>query len=47
MKVRLSISVTISRDRDEPVTVDLVGTHHEIPAATFDAGFQPPTEDDR
>lgn len=49
MRIRLSIALTIGRDRTpaaETRTVDLVGTHHEIPDATYPVGFIP-TEEER
>lgn len=47
MKIRLAITLTIGdrKDKAEDITVDLVGTHHDIPTATYDTGFQP--SDDR
>lgn len=45
MKIRLAITLTISRDQDDGVTVDLIGTHHQIPPANDEpSGFTPPEE---
>ena len=44
MKIRLSLSLTVGRDKHkatEDVTADLVGTHRDIPTASYGAGFQP------
>lgn len=47
MKIRLAITLSIGEKPTppDPITVDLVGTHHDIPEATYDNGFQP--NDDR
>ena len=46
MRLRLAITLTLGDKPPPPddITVDLVGTHHDIPAATDNIGFQP---DDR
>lgn len=47
MKIRLALTLTIGQDKpaDDEITVDLVGTHRDIPQASYDVGFQP--EEDR
>lgn len=48
MRIRLAITLTLG-DKPAPpddLTVDLVGTHRDIPAATYDNGFMP-NDDDR
>lgn len=45
IKFSLTIGEREARDADD-VTIDLVGTHRDIPAATYDNGFMP-NDDDR
>lgn len=42
MKISLALTLTIGRDKPDDLTVDLVGTHHDIPPASYGAGFTQP-----
>lgn len=47
MRIRLAITLTFG-DRpapDDEVIVDLVGTHRDIPQASYDVGFRPGDDD--
>lgn len=39
-----SATLELGIDQPEDLTVDLVGTHRDIPVATYDAGFRWPDE---
>jgi len=48
MRLSIKFSIDISKRKlaDDDVTIDLVGTHRDVPKATYDNGFMP-NDDDR
>lgn len=49
MRLRIKFSIALGEAKkgaEDDVTIDLVGTHRDIPPATYDNGFMP-NDDDR